>query len=170
MSQARQQKPFRDSWVLVDHRAAMRSPAVLAWLLQASAKPACESFFGSLDGLVTIVDVDVGITNASSSYCEAAGHSAPCTIVHCAGGSSCVAPAPPGACHRYIKTTYKEDSKCGEALESLQDLVGQVDAKDAFNKNGVFTGGGCEIAQTKTYHYGPPADSPADCTPSFVAV
>jgi len=147
----------------------------IALLGLAQGKGPCEDYFGDVSGAVTVIDPDVGLTDASGPYCDGAGHARPCTFIHYAGlGTECISPGPPDGCHRYIKTTYdKTNLKCMSALKKL-NITGSVDVDDVFTTDGVYTQGGCSdaaVVSREVHCYGPPASEPQQCEcPSLEAV
>jgi len=148
-------------------RLFLVSSALMQGLAQNFWKGDCSEYFGAVDGFVTVVDLDVGLTSTSSPYCLKAGTSAPCTIVHYAGlGTTCLPPGPVDGCHRYVKTTY---FSWAEGFLRDLNLSGQVDTNDEFIRSGIYQGAYTQLAglgaitQQETRCFEPPADSPVPC-------
>lgn len=135
----------------------------LATGIATETKPSCLHYFGDVSGLVTIVDPDVGLTDASSGYCDQGNVDTPCTYAHFVGGAidGCISPGPPDGCHRYIKTTYTE---CAD-LATL-GLTGTVIAGNdiRFNENWALKSCADHVASSEVTCWGPPADDPATCS------
>jgi len=145
----------------------MRSFTAFVGFATASAKGSCEDYFGNvMEGFVTVVDPDVGLTDVSGAYCDNSNHSRPCTFIHYGGlNTTCVPPGPPDGCHRYIVTMYSE-AKCGEKLQNL-DLTGTIDVADRFTTTGKYVGVLKEcvdaVLSQEIQCYGAPADEPVEC-------
>jgi len=126
--------------------------------IETSDKP-CEDYFGSLDGIFTVADPDVGRTDASAPYCEGSGiFGRTCTYMHLAG-HSCANPAPADGCHHYYKVQYSE---CPE-LDSFTYDNTRVDTTGAFDDQGVFVACADRVISNEVLCFGPPAHSPVQC-------
>ena len=134
-------------------------------------KPICEVWFGDMTGKVTIVDNDVGLTDASSGYCDSNDLTKPCTYIHWIGGlaasdiSKCIPPGPPDGCHQYRKITYTDE--CNMEAYSAAPLPGSLYNWNAntsvFNEHGVLTACADKVLLTEIRLWGPPASHPVNC-------
>merc|ERR1719162_1648775 len=127
-----------------------------------SPEEPCEYYFGSLDGIFTVADADVGITDTSAPYCEGSGiFGRTCTYMHLAG-HSCANPAPPDGCHHYHKVQYSECPELDSFNHAYDDNT-RIDTTGAFDDQGVFVACADRVISNEVLCFGPPADSPVEC-------
>jgi len=141
-------------------------------------KGPCPDYFGSVEGVhhpehhdsrgwwraegtsvISVVDPDVGHTEASAPYCRGSGMPTPCSYIHYAGpATECQPPGPPDGCHRYNKVEYSE---CDE-LKAFS-LEGRIDTANAFDAQGVYKACADNVINHEVSCWGPPADEPVAC-------
>lgn len=95
----------------------------------------CASFFGSLDEMMTIVDLDL------AGGCVQ-GMNPQNAVIRFAGGadSTCQPPVQGNGCHRYIVSRYSDDCNMSPLKEKLGQEVSLTSTKDTglFGQDGVY--------------------------------
>ena len=146
----------------------MMLPKVLLLAVGVGAtKGPCNSYFGEgtddNSSLVTVIDPDI-----PDKYCNASNIKAPCAFQHHTGPySACISPAPPDACHRYLKVTYSSscaDLGDGEGGEHAT-WAGTVDVARRFDlATGIYKECAHFVLNPEMTCWAPPSDDPKKCT------